>query len=345
MASLYKKRGKWHIDYWVSGKRHTKNTGIKANYETKKKAVRIKQEIEYALSSPGMIDDHSKTQTLEEAYRFCLSNKFNPSIYSKSHIDQFKIAMKRFTNVIDKNKSIQDITRSEISRFIATVKPEIANATLHTYIRYLKIFFNFLVDEELIRKTPISRKLIPKRERNAIIVFTNNEVDLILKESIDRDENLYDIFMLLLLTGLRPIDLMNLKSEDFNLEKRTILVRVSKSSKEILFPIYNELEEFVKLRLIKKIQSSKGLLFNGYSVEKVGDRFQEIKEKLEIPKNYKYTLKTFRKTFATRMASLGVPIFDVANLLGHDSIKTTTQYYTEADMESLRNRINQKLAE
>ena len=344
MASLYKKRGKWHIDYWVNGKRHTKNTGIKANPDTKKKATRIKREIEDALSSPEVMDNHSSTQTLEEAYGFCLNNKFNPSLYSKSHIDKFKIAMKRFKNIVDRNKSIQDITRSDISTFIATVKPEISNATLHTYIRYLKIFFNFLVDEELIKKTPISKKLIPKREKNAIIVFTNNEVNLILKESIERDENLYDIFMLLLLTGLRPIDLMNLKSEDFNLKKRIIRVKVSKSSKEILFPIYNELEEFIDRRLLSKLKFSKGLIFNGYSVEKVGDKFQEIKNKLNIPRNYKYTLKTFRKTFATRMASLGVPIFDVANLLGHDSIKTTTQYYTEADIESLRNRLNQKLA-
>ena len=84
MASLYKKRGKWHIDYWVGGKRYTKNTGIKAISENKKIASKIKREIEDALDSTGYIDTHGKTKELGEAYDFCLNSKFNPSLISLS---------------------------------------------------------------------------------------------------------------------------------------------------------------------------------------------------------------------------------------------------------------------
>lgn len=82
-------------------------------------------------------------------------------------------------------------------------------------------------------------------------------------------------------------------------------------------------------------------LFPGYSVPRVRRKFRRIKVKLGILEKNKYTLKTFRKTFATRYAKT-LHIQDVANLLGHDDIETTKEFYTDIITEDLRNKMNEK---
>lgn len=84
-------------------------------------------------------------------------------------------------------------------------------------------------------------------------------------------------------------------------------------------------------------------LFPGYSVPRVGRKFRRIKVKFGILERHKYTLKTFRKTFATLYAKI-LPIQDVAFLLGHDDVETTREFYTDIITENLRKKMNKKSA-
>jgi integrase len=52
-----------------------------------------------------------------------------------------------------------------------------------------------------------------------------------------------------------------------------------------------------------------------------------------------FTLKTFRKTFATHYAK-SLSIQDVAYLLGHDEIETTKGYYANTIVENVRNKMD-----
>ena len=65
-------------------------------------------------------------------------------------------------------------------------------------------------------------------------------------------------------------------------------------------------------RLFQKVKRN---IIPGYSVLRVGRKFRRIKLKLGILDKHKYTLKTFRKTFATLYAKT-LHIQDVAYLLG-----------------------------
>ena len=82
------------------------------------------------------------------------------------------------------------------------------------------------------------------------------------------------------------------------------------------------------------------LVFKSFTVNSISKRFMRIKKKLGVTEKFVYTLKTFRKTFATRMAKRGIPIHEVAYMLGHESIQTTKKYYTEVLVDNLRDKIN-----
>jgi hypothetical protein len=76
--------------------------------------------------------------------------------------------------------------------------------------------------------------------------------------------------------------------------------------KEILFPLYKELKGFID-EYMPEIYEQKGeLIFRQFTFNSVGMRFRRDKRKLNITERFIYTLKTFRKTFATSMSENGI---------------------------------------
>lgn len=121
-----------------------------------------------------------------------------------------------------------------------------------------------------------------------------------------------------------------------------LTIKISKTKNEIKFPIYGQLNDFLRQELSDVMeQDNDTLLFTGYSVSRLGRRFRRLKARLGITDRYKYTLKTFRKSFATRMSAI-LDIQYVSYLLAHDKPETSFKYYSEILVDQLRHKINEK---
>lgn len=348
MATTYSYRDKWFISYFVKGVKKKINTKLKASKENFAKAQKMQREIEVNIEEPfktSNSDSIPESVTRELTLEFMMEKFKEERMVGKSltHQKNFRMAMTYFFKICGPQTLISKITSAEIAKVINLIKESVSNSSMHTYIRYIKILFNYLVDEDYIVKSPIKKKLIPKRDRNNIVIFEKEDLEKILNEAKIRDQKFYKCLMMLLLTGLRPTDLLELKVGSFNLAKKIINLRISKTQKEIKFPIYDELENFIETELKEELEKENShLIFGEFTVETLGKRFSRIKNNslLKLNLNPKFNLKTFRKTFATRMAERGIAIQDVSNLLGHDNIQTTSKYYTEVTTESVRKKIN-----
>lgn len=346
MGSLYPYRNKYVISYSHKGKRKRIYTQLTISKENLAKAKNILKEIELRFENPFSIENNNTLNatsgsdlTLEQSILKFTEERL--SYKSAVHIRNFSISMRHLYEVVDKNMKITDVTSREISLFIAKFQPRVANATLHTYIRYLKSLFNYLVDEDIIVKSPVKKKLVPKRERKNVVIFKDSDLDDIFELAKERDINLYFYLKMLLFTGLRPSDLVNLKVGNFDFNKNIITIKISKTSKGIKFPIYDELKSFIDENMREHFQKDKEMaVFEPFNIEIVRKRFLRIKRVLMLPTDFSVTLKTFRKTFATRMAERGLTIQEVAYLLGHDSVQTTERFYTDVIADSVRKRIN-----
>ncbi len=347
MASVYKKRGSYHIAFFVHGKRKYLNTKLKATKENRSKANKMKADIEREIESIGKSSEMNfvnlvsadRNITLKEAEEICLKERFLGK--SQSHQDTFINAMHHLYIAVPQETPIAEVGTSQIADFIHRLSGKVANASVHTNIRYVKILFNFLVEEDYLFKSPFKRKLIPKTVRKSIKIFQDEDLEEILTEAKKRDISYYNSLKLLLLTGLRPVDLLALKIRDFNIDKKRILVRISKTSKEFRFPIYNELLNFLTENMAEEFRrNGDELLIPHFNVEILGKRFRRVLKHLEISKELGYNLKTFRKTFATRMAAMGLTLLEIKELLGHDSISTTEKFYADVITDNLRKKIN-----
>lgn len=347
MASIVKYRNKYHVSYKVNGKRTLINTKLVISKNNLSKARKISKDIEERIENifkdPGLkinnLISPDKNISIFEAAHICREERINGK--SPSHLRNFNISVNYLYKIIPKDTFIGEINSGHISKFINLIKPQVADATMHNYIRYIKILFNYLVEEDYLFKSPVKKKLIPKVKRNNIVIFNKSDLEDILKIANERDSLYFNCLMMLLLTGQRPVDLLKLKISDFDFDRKQINVKISKTGKEIKFPIFDELNIFIEKNMETEFGRDKEEnIFKDFSVEIVGRRFRRIKKILSLNEPYVLTLKTFRKTFATNMAEKGLYIQEVSNLLGHDSTTTTERYYADVITESLRKKIN-----
>lgn len=337
MATLYKKRGTWHIDYYIEGKRYSKNTRIKATRENRKDAGKIKKEIEDVISNKRYVVSAGKSV----AFYVDVFRKEHLNLKSRSHQNVFKDALNNFLKIVHQDTLVEAVTSEHIAKYIEYLKPRVQNSTLLTYLNYMKIFFNFLLEEEIIHRNPIRKKQIPKRAKKDIVFFKQQMLLDILDTAKKRDPEYYSFLMMLLLTGQRPIDILGLRCGDVDFESNKIIVNISKTNKQIMFPLYDELKSFMINDISELHNREKDeRIFSHFNFEIVRKRFMRIKRFLKINGKYVYTLKTFRKTFASYLAARGVDPSKIADLLGHDDVRTTKKYYAAVATENLRKELN-----
>ncbi len=149
--------------------------------------------------------------------------------------------------------------------------------------------------------------------------FLSGEEIRIVKDAVKNTSLELPIYIGLY-TGMRRAEICNLHYEDVDFVKRLIYVRhrdafVTKSRKERVVPLNAELRK--KLGTMEKGRIS-AVLVNWLS-----ERFNTLMDALGLKD---VTIHTLRHTFASHLAMAGVPIFYIAQWLGHSTTHVTELY-------------------
>jgi len=349
MATLYKKRNKWFIDYFLGKKKITKNTKLPATETNRLKAEKLKREIEKLLDEQQESYKYAE-QLMNGEVSLNQAIKIFKDIYivgrSASHKENFDYVMKRFKDIVPGNTNVKSIKAEHVSLFVVNMKTKLAQATQYTYFQYLASFITFLKENKYIEEVPIGKGTRPKKSVKNIISFDQIDLKKILKVAKKKDLKYYHAYMMFLLTGQRPGDVLELQIRDIDFNKKIIYFRVSKTASEFKFPIYGKLERFLRDEMELSEKSDRDTyLFQGLTVNAVGQAFRKIKKALGFDKKQYYTLKTFRKNFATEMSKMGMTIQEVQVLLDHKSTSTTLRYYADVRAEELLNKIDRLQSE
>jgi len=343
MASIQIKRDKYIVQYYLNGMKKSKSTGLPVNDKNLKIVKQLKKELEDKI----IISKHNKVNSLLNKHTINLSeaidkfNKVHLSLKSVSHQRNFTWSMRYLTSVVEEDRPVTDITTEDISEYISVLKPKVSNSTLHTYITYVKMLFNYLAEENYIIKTPFRKRQTPRKEDTNIEIFSLEDLNSLFNHSQGVDYKMYKFMNMLLLIGTRPIDLVNLKYGDLKFDQNQIIIRMAKTGNVINFPLYQELLDYIINQFPEALnESPEKLLFPDYTVSHVGKKYRKFLRYLKISKSKRYTLKTFRKTFGTNMAALNMPVKDLMYLMGHREVETTMKYYVKANSAEIGKRIN-----
>lgn len=167
--------------------------------------------------------------------------------------------------------------------------------------------------------------------------FTREEIKT-LWENVDRMEGI-DTILIMIYTGLRPGELLDLRMEDIDL-KQGILRGGGKTraGKNRVIPIHKDIFQLIRKRML----SGKDHLITNHKGEKMKyenylrEKFRKIMEQLEMD----HLPHECRHTFATLMDEADANKICIKRIMGHASADITDGVYTHKDIKALAEAIN-----
>lgn len=202
----------------------------------------------------------------------------------------------------------------------------VSKVTLDNVRRILSSFFAWLEDEDYIVKSPVRRIHKVKTGKTVKETYTDESLE-IMRDHCDNTRDLA-IIDLLASTGIRVGELVKLNRSDIDFENRECIV-FGKGNKER--KVYFDARTKIHLqRYISEREDDSDALFvsllkpfDRLQISGVEIRLRKIGKELNLHKVHPHK---FRRTLATVAIDKGMPIEQVQQLLGHQSIDTTLQY-------------------
>lgn len=249
-----------------------------------------------------------------------------------------------FLNYINKEK----VEQIDILNYINYLFDEkkLKDRSIKRKIISLKIYFNFLEDNSIIKNNPFTKlKFKFKQEKKLPKTLQKNEVKKLLETVYNelnssitpykKFETIRNISLLeiLISTGIRIQEASLITLNDISLQEKTIIIH-GKGRKERQLFILNKyvLSSLKNWLTIRKTSSPKcnNIFINKYgnplSIHSIENIFRKYKTLSNI--NIKATPHYLRHTFATNLLTNGADLRSVQEILGHSSI-STTQIYLE----------------
>ncbi|MFD0835441.1 tyrosine-type recombinase/integrase [Mariniflexile aquimaris] len=269
--------------------------------------------------------------------------------YSSLTVNAYSNDLSTFSEFINKEyqtNSINQVNYSQIRTWIVSlVESGISNRSINRKISALSTYYKFLLKIKEIEVSPLAKHKALKTSKKIQIPFSEQEVVNVLDDfNFENDfEGVRNklIIELFYSTGIRRIELIELKLSNFNLENKTLKV-LGKRNKERIIPILNSviklLHIYIKERNSLEVIEDEEYLFltkKGFKLYEtlvyriINDYFSLASSKV------KKSPHILRHSFATHLLNQGADLNAVKELLGHSSL-AATQVYTHNSIAELK---------
>jgi integrase/recombinase XerC len=244
------------------------------------------------------------------------------------------------------SNSINKVNYSQIRSWIVSlVENGIANRSINRKVSALNTYFKFLLKTGDINSNPLSKHRALKTSKKIQIPFSEAEIKTVLDDLnfADDFDSVRDKFIIELFysTGIRRIELVQLKLTSIDLNTKTLKV-LGKRNKERIVPLLKSVVltavKYLELRKELERISDADILFltkKGYKIYEtlvyrtINGYFSLASSKV------KRSPHILRHSFATHLLNQGADLNAVKELLGHSSL-AATQVYTHNSIAELK---------
>ena len=217
------------------------------------------------------------------------------------------------------SKKLADINRADIERYIQIQKPDFSNLTINRDIAVLKNLFFYAMVLDLIEKNPVKGVRFLPEAHKPLNVPSRETVEAWLGWCAGNDSLLHDLSAIAANTGLRRGDILTIRGEDIDVDRRFLAVTISKTGQAQNIPL-NEAAFNVLAR-----RKCEGFIFTNGDTQPLKNfryRFQKAKKVA----HFGFQFRDFRPFAATEMLVAGVDVRTVQSILGHANLSTTERY-------------------
>ena len=251
---------------------------------------------------------------------------------SEKTLVRYRYVIERFLKEV--NVKTKNITTEHIRNYFAKEMTRgVAESTVDGIRQILCGYFGWLEHEKMIRANPISNIEAIKFQKKERISMSDVDMEILKRHC----QNIRDraIFNFLLATGCRISEVTNLNRTDVDLDNGECIVLGKGNKERTVF-----LDDVAVLTL-REYLSSRNDTCEALFVNKRGGRLQPggvramlkaLSEKAGVDNVHPHR---FRRTMVTRLLNRGMPIQEVAIIVGHERVDTTMQYFSSNNLYGL----------
>lgn len=243
------------------------------------------------------------------------------------------------------DKKLYEVSPYDLRLYLSLYKEQrkISNRTLENMRKTISTFFGWLHDEGLIGQNPARAVKQIKYDKIVRKPFTSVERERLKNACCQlRDLALTEF---LYASGLRVSEVISLdrSSIDFITREATV---IGKGGKERRFYLSEVCAEYLRQYLNSRTDNNTALFVGTKSphrrLTKEGVEYivKDLGQKAGVSNVHPHR---FRRTLATDLVRKGVPIQDVAQILGHSDLRTT-QVYVALDQSTVKYHYSQAVA-
>ena len=244
--------------------------------------------------------------------------------------------------IVDKQKKTNYPERRRDYR-----KP-ISTATINNYIRNLRVFFNYLERNYIIKKNPMKKIRQLRTNRKPKVYLTDEELRKLLA-NLDRsyfsEHRDYMMIMLMLDSGMRLGECSTLLVTDLELHRKRINLRAEETKgrreRTVFFSPKTEKalrswlqfkDRYVESDYLFPVKEHGGSI----GVGNFEGNFRKYIARTGLCEEY--TPHCLRNNFAKRCLMNGMDIYTLSKILGHSSVTVTEQAYLDINDDDMSKR-------
>ncbi|MEZ5812484.1 MAG: site-specific integrase [Rhizobiaceae bacterium] len=210
------------------------------------------------------------------------------------------------------DKSLQEVNRSDVMGVLEGLGST-PSERQHAFVA-IRTLMNWCVRHGLIKASPVPRLTFQMQSRSRIL--SDQELKAVWSRAEEVSNPYGTIVQLLVLTGQRRGEIAGLRRSWINDDMIVFPAGFTKNKREHRLPLGPKASEFINAipgdtDLLFPARGRKNAPFSGWSKSK-----REFDKPLDIEP---YTLHDLRRTYSSKMAELGVPIYVTEKLLNHVS--------------------------
>lgn len=290
--------------------------------------------------SPKTIKSYEQTLKLFERYLSDLKITSLKKVSDKTILKYISFTRERgkYTIVANDNSKFYNHpeNRTDLGKRITTT-------TINSYIRNLKVFFNYCVTFNILKTSPMDNiKQLPNNRKARDFITDTQFKNLVQQFNLGNyvEYRDYVITHLLIDTGMRISECLSIKIEDIDFTKKLIFLPAenTKGKKDRAVFYSNKMALLIKRWLMyRDIYTNTTYLF---STQRGTPIINSVYEK-----NFRNYCKraglenvsphTLRNNFAKRFLMNGGNIFILSQILGHSSVEVTEQAYLDLTTDDL----------
>lgn len=233
------------------------------------------------------------------------------------------------------HSNLKTMTRDDLGAFVESQQDQgLKPRTVRTRLNQVNAFLGFLIRRSIVSSDVLKRRLRVKVPDSLPKAIDPGDIQKLL--SIIKKKRDMMIILLLLRTGMRIGELLNLKITDINLkEKKIDIIEAQKNRVGRVVYFSDDAAKALKKWLKKRDPDQEYLICgkngNPLSYETARQIFKGNIDRAGLT-NKGYTLHCLRHTFASELLNAGMRLECLQQLLGHTSIEVTRIYARLTDV-------------